>query len=197
MLGRPAADKSGANGSTCTEVEPQPAHALEPGPEPKPVRPTDLNEPPPEALIVSNVGRRAPALVTKRSLDGGLASGPRLGRRGAAIIATGVFAGGSAEMVVGYRYLISLTEKTLQISGPVDVAPQRVVFKAPRATVEAAALDSDLVIGAETSSGDRVQLAFRSVAGGKGDDLVAVLDQVPHVQTAPKAIRRRPRSRVG
>jgi hypothetical protein len=188
MLGRPAADKSGANGSTCTEVEPQPAHALEPGPEPKPVRPTDLNEPPPEALIVSNVGRRAPALVTKRSLDGGLASGPRLGRRGAAIIATGVFAGGSAEMVVGYRYLISVTARQLQISGPVDVTPQRIVFRAPRGSVEAAALHNDIVIGAEPSPGRRVQLVFRGVSGGQGDHLMEVLDR--RMRPAPKRPRR-------
>ena len=180
-----------------SELEHQPQLAFEPQAEPTPAAPTNLDEPTPEPVIVTTVGRRITAAVENPNGDGGVHPEPKRARRGARTIATGVFAGGSGDMIVGYRYMISLTEKQLQLSGPVDVAPQRVVFRAARASVEAAALDSDLVIGAETSSGNRVQLSFRGVAGGKGDDLVALLDQVPHVETEPKVVRRRPRTRVG
>jgi len=109
--------------------------------------------------------------------------------RGAQSLASGVFAGGATEMIVGYRYLISVTARQLQISGPVDVAPQRIVFRAPRGSVEAAALNNDIVIGAEPSRGRLVQLVFRGVSGGQGDHLVAILDRSE--RPAPKRTRGR------
>jgi hypothetical protein len=96
--------------------------------------------------------------------------------RGVSNLATAVFAGGSAAMTVGYRYLISVSARTLRISGPVDVAPQRIVFRAPRATIESAAAQDDLVIGAEPKPGRKVQLLFRGIAGMTAEDLMARLD---------------------
>jgi hypothetical protein len=146
-----------------------------------------MPEPAPSA-IVTHVTRRGvevaasatPSVETER---------PERAGRGAQSLASGVFAGGAAEMTVGYRYLISVTARQLQISGPVDVAPDRIVFRAPRATVEAAALRNDIVIGAEPRGGRRVQLIFRGVAGGQGNQLVAELDRGS--EPAPKRTRRR------
>jgi hypothetical protein len=143
-------------------------------------------EPAPSA-IVTRVTRRgteaaasaSPTVETER---------PERAGRGAESLASGVFAGGVAEMTVGYRYLISVTARQLQISGPVDVTPQRIVFRAPRGSVEAAALHNDIVIGAEPSPGRRVQLVFRGVSGGQGDHLMEVLDR--RMRPAPKRPRR-------
>ena len=158
----------------------------EPVPEPEPAPPPAPEPEPPAAVIVTHVTRRGASSSARADEETGLAD--TIGR-GAQSLASGVFAGGAAEMIVGYRYLISVTARQLQISGPVDVAPQRIVFRAPRASVEAAALNNDVVIGAEPSPGRRVQLVFRGVSGGQGDHLVAVLDRGP--ASAPKRTRRR------
>lgn len=164
------------------EPEPAPAPAPEPEPErepepkperePEPALPLEL----PPSIIVTQVRRRGTPSVSAAPLTEEAERLETVGR-GAQSLASGVFAGGATEMIVGYRYLISVTARQLQISGPVDVAPQRIVFRAPRGSVEAASLNNDIVIGAEPSRGRRVQLVFRGVSGGQGDHLVAVLDR--------------------
>ena len=110
--------------------------------------------------------------------------------RGAQNIASGIFAGGAAQMIVGYRYMISVTARQVQISGPVDLSPHRIVFRAPRTSVEAAAARNDVVIGAEPTPGRRVQLVFTGIAGTGAQRLVSVLDR--ESQPVRKATRRRP-----
>lgn len=159
-----------------TEHEPEPVADTEPAPEvSQPPEVATIAEPGP--VIVMHATRHSEQPGHSSEPSHALAVAPRR-TNGLRNIATGVFAGGSAEMVVGYRYMISLTARQLQIAGPVDLSPQRVVFKAARESVEAAALRSDLVIGAETTSGQQVQLSFRGVSGGQGDHLVAILDEV-------------------
>jgi hypothetical protein len=112
--------------------------------------------------------------------------------RGVTNLATAVFAGGSTALTVGYRYLISVSARTLRISGPVGVAPLRIVFRAPRATIESAAAQDDIAIGAEPKPGRKVQLLFRSVAGMTAEELMTRLDG-DHM---PVPARGRPRSLV-
>jgi len=164
--------------------EPILAPVPEPEREPEPELPLEL----PPSIIVTQVRRRGTPSVSAAPLAEE-AERPERAGRGAQSLASGVFAGGAAEMTVGYRYLISVTARQLQISGPVDVAPERIVFRAPRATVEAAALRGDIVIGAEPRGGRRVQLVFRGVAGGQGNQLVAELDRGS--EPAPKRTGRR------
>ena len=165
------------------EPEPEPQPLVQPGPDgrPRAVRGRASSPPgrpePPQPVIVTRVTRRgADAPARPAGADEAEDVAPDL--RGSRNLASGVFAGGSPEMVVGYRYMISVTARQLQISGPVDVAPDKIVFRAPSASVEAAALQNDIVIGAEPNRGRRVQLVFRGVAGGQGDRLVAALDHV-------------------
>ena len=115
-------------------------------------------------------------------------------RRGVANIASGVFAGGVSELGAGYRYLISTSPTMLYISGPIDVAPTRIVFQSPRSTVDASHFEGDLVIVAESPLGRKRQLVFRGIAGAdaaKVEELLARPDEpvpVDEPVSAPEAM---------
>jgi len=98
-------------------------------------------------------------------------------RRGVENVATGVFAGGVSELGAGYRYLISVSPRMLYVSGPVDVAPHHVVFRAPRAEIDATLFDNDLVIVAESPNGRKRNLVFRGIAGSAATNILALLDR--------------------
>jgi hypothetical protein len=98
-------------------------------------------------------------------------------RRGVENLATGVFAGGVSELGAGYRYLISVSPRMLYVSGPVDVAPQHVVFRAPRTEIDATMFGGDLVVVAESPNGRKRQLIFRGIAGTGAAHIVAVLNR--------------------
>ena len=115
-------------------------------------------------------------------------------RRGVANIASGVFAGGVSELGAGYRYLISTSPTMLYISGPIDVAPTRIVFQSPRSTVDASHFEGDLVIVAESPLGRKRQLVFRGIAGAdaaKVEELLARPDEPVSANepvSAPEAV---------
>lgn len=111
-------------------------------------------------------------------------------RRGVSNIASGVFAGGVSELGAGYRYLISTSPTMLYISGPIDVAPTKIVFQSPRSTVDASHFEGDLVIVAESPIGRTRQLVFRGIAGAdaaKVEELLARPDE-PASAPAPEAM---------
>ena len=109
-------------------------------------------------------------------------------RRGVANIASGVFAGGVSELGAGYRYLISASPTMLYISGPIDVAPTRIVFQSPRSTVDASHFEGDLVIVAESPIGRKRQLVFRGIAGADAAKVEALLARPDEPASAPDAV---------
>ena len=58
------------------------------------------------------------------------------------------------------RVVSDPTARQVQISGPVDLSPHRIVFRAPRASVEAAAARNDVVIGADLVGGRLVLTGY-------------------------------------
>ena len=109
-------------------------------------------------------------------------------RRGVANIASGVFAGGVSELGAGYRYLISTSPTMLYISGPIDVAPTRIVFQSPRSTVDASHFEGDLVIVAESPLGRKRQLVFRGIAGADAAKVEELLARPDEPVSAPEAM---------
>ena len=109
-------------------------------------------------------------------------------RRGVANIASGVFAGGVSELGAGYRYLISTSPTMLYISGPIDVAPTRIVFQSPRSTVDASHFEGDLVIVAESPIGRKRQLVFRGIAGADAAKVEELLARPDEPVSTPEAV---------
>ncbi|MEO8469630.1 MAG: hypothetical protein ABI573_08195 [Chloroflexota bacterium] len=108
-------------------------------------------------------------------------------RRGVSNIASGVFAGGVSELGAGYRYLISTSPTMLYISGPIDVAPTKIVFQSPRPTVDASHFEGDLVIVAESPIGRKRQLVFRGIAGADAAKVEELLARPEEPVSAPEA----------
>ena len=108
-------------------------------------------------------------------------------RRGVANIASGVFAGGVSELGAGYRYLISTSTTMLYISGPIDVAPTKIVFQSPRSTVDASHFEGDLVIVAESPIGRKRQLVFRGIAGADAAKVEELLARPDEPEPTPEA----------
>ena len=109
-------------------------------------------------------------------------------RRGVTNIASGVFAGGVSELGAGYRYLISTSPTMLYISGPIDVAPTKIVFQSPRPTVDASHFEGDLVIVAESPIGRKRQLVFRGIAGADAAKVEELLARPDEPVSVPEAV---------
>jgi hypothetical protein len=185
-----------------TEPEPEPAAAPKPAPAVAP-RPepeaapaaASAVEASPTALAADEPEEEPapPAAVEPDIVDEDEAKVEDLSRRrGVENVATGVFAGGISELGAGYRYLISISARMLYVSGPVDVAPHHVVFRAPRTTVDASMFGGDLVVVAEWPVGRKRQLVFRGIAGTSADQIVSVLSR----DSLPVAKRRTRTSRA-
>jgi hypothetical protein len=109
------------------------------------------------------------------------------GRRGVENVATGVFAGGISDLGVGYRYLISVSPRMLYVSGPVDLAPDRVIFRAPRSSVDATMFGGDVVIVADHPPGRKRQLIFRGMASASAQ---RIMEQLEHDRQPVRRVRR-------
>lgn len=158
------------------------------------VRPPEVRSTPPvtpEPTVPSPIAARMP----EARPDGAAASvadeepgGNDLSqRRGVSNIASGVFAGGVSELGAGYRYLISTSPTMLYISGPIDVAPTKIVFQSPRPTVDASHFEGDLVIVAESPIGRKRQLVFRGIAGADAAKVEELLARPDEPELAPAA----------
>ena len=142
---------------------------------------------------------KAPAPIAARATEAHQDSAPPVAeeepgghdlsqRRGVANIASGVFAGGVSELGAGYRYLISTSPTMLYISGPIDVAPTRIVFQSPRSTVDASHFEGDLVIVAESPIGRKRQLVFRGIAGADAAKVEELLARPDEPVSAPETV---------
>lgn len=151
-------------------------------PAPRPVEPEPA---PAQPAAAPPVATRAPVSSPPDDEDEG--TGHDLAqRRAVANIASGVFAGGVSELGAGYRYLISTSPTMLYISGPIDVAPTRIVFQSPRSTVDASHFEGDLVIVAESPVGRKRQLVFRGIAGADAAKVESLLARQPEPVAAPE-----------
>ncbi|MGH2477591.1 MAG: hypothetical protein ACRDIL_20245, partial [Candidatus Limnocylindrales bacterium] len=144
-----------------------------------PVVPSRVVEPSPGGPIPLPVGRpsrgrRAPmtspagdryASPINRPFDG------RTTIETGAVLATAVYFGGTAGLVVGSRYVLVRHLETLQLLGPVDLDPSIVALERPLAGLTATAIGERLVI--TEGEDDRVGLAVAlgAFAGASGPQL--------------------------
>jgi hypothetical protein len=94
------------------------------------------------------------------------------------ILATGVYFGGSASLVVGARYVITRHGPMLRILGPIEQDPTRVALERPLDRLTATAVGERLVI--TEGSADRVSLALAlgAFAGASSPQLEAILTEM-------------------
>lgn len=171
-----AADRAGATarGSDQARVAdpaaPEPAgvsRAPEPIPLPvgrAPRRPRPL-QPAREWRDASTGGRVGAARAEPHEIDAG------------DVLATGVYFGGTASLVVGSRYVIVRHEDRLRLLGPVDRDPSTVALERPLAALTATAIGDRLVI--TEGHGDRLAIALGSLAGANGPQLEVALSSPP------------------
>ncbi|TAL12316.1 MAG: hypothetical protein EPO00_02030 [Chloroflexota bacterium] len=157
------------------------AETIAPSVQPPAPRPAN-----PEPPAVRPVETRAVAATPAADVADEPTGNDLADRRGVANIASGVFAGGVSELGAGYRYLISTSPTMLYISGPIDVAPTRIVFQAPRSTVDASHFEGDLVIVAESPIGKKRQLVFRGIAGADAAKVESLLARQAEPEAAPE-----------
>jgi hypothetical protein len=112
--------------------------------------------------------------------DGGQAT------RDGEMLATAVYFGGTAGLVVGSRYSIVRQEDRLRLMGPIDWDPTATALERPIAELMVTAIEDRLIIRSEGWRG--VALAFGSLAGSTGEDLEIALTMpsmiVPGVRPA-------------
>lgn len=174
---RGIAEETVAPRVTAPSVRPTEAPSTQPA-RPEPPRPEPIAAPAAEPRRES-----APAPVAEDEPGGNDLSQ----RRGVSNIASGVFAGGVSELGAGYRYLISTSSTMLYISGPIDVAPTKIVFQSPRSTVDASHFEGDLVIVAESPIGRKRQLVFRGIAGADAAKVEELLARPDEPESTPEA----------
>ena len=93
--------------------------------------------------------------------------------RDAEMLATAVYFGGTAGLVVGSRYAIVRQEDRLRLLGPIDWDPTAIALERPLAEMMVTAIEDRLII---RSGGWRgIALAFGSLAGSSGEDLEMAL----------------------
>jgi hypothetical protein len=93
------------------------------------------------------------------------------------VLATGVYFGGTASLVVGSRYVIVRHDDRLRLLGPVDRDPSAVALERPLASLTATAIGDRLVI--TEGHGDRLAIALGSLAGANGPQLEVALSSPP------------------
>jgi hypothetical protein len=92
------------------------------------------------------------------------------------IVASAIFVGGTAPLLPGARYSIGAHEGQMQILGPVDVHPGRVVLSRSLRDIEISGINGRVVIGEKDSGGgSRLGLVFTGLVGCSVDDLERIL----------------------
>lgn len=98
--------------------------------------------------------------------------------REAQMLATAVYFGGTAGLVVGSRYAIVRHEDRLRLLGPLDWDPSAIALERPLSEIVVTAIEDRLIIRSEGWRG--IALAFGSLAGASGEDLELALT-MPHM----------------
>jgi hypothetical protein len=93
---------------------------------------------------------------------------------GPLLLATGVFIGGTAGLIVGARYAIVRAGTDFRVLGPLDSAPDAVAVHRPLDELDPLAVDDRCVI-AQRSDPGRALIAMRGIAGLTGEGLEAGL----------------------
>jgi hypothetical protein len=93
----------------------------------------------------------------------------------AELLATAVYFGGTAGLVVGSRYAIVRHDDRLRLLGPIDWDPTAIALERPVAEVMVTAIEDRLIIRSEGWRG--IALAFGSLAGSSGEDLEIALTE--------------------
>jgi hypothetical protein len=120
----------------------------------------------PPAAVTASVG----ALPIPSSGDG-----PRVGDNSrTSLLATGVFTGGTAGLVVGARYAIVRAGPEFQVMGPLDSAPDNIVLRRPLDELDPLCV-TDRCIISHRSQPTRALIAMRGIAGLTGEQLEAGL----------------------
>jgi hypothetical protein len=85
------------------------------------------------------------------------------------VLATGVYFGGTARLIVGSRYAIARHGTQLRLLGPVDRDPGVIAVERPLSAVTATAIGDRLIIS--EARGDRLAIALGALAGANGPQL--------------------------
>ena len=94
------------------------------------------------------------------------------------IVASAIFVGGTAPLLPGARYAIGAHEGQMQILGPVDAHPGRVVLSRSLRDIEISGLNGRVVMGEKESiGGNRLGLVFTGLVGCAIEDLERILVQ--------------------
>lgn len=91
------------------------------------------------------------------------------------VLATAVYFGGTARLVVGSRYLIVRKDAMLRMLGPVDRDPSEVVLERPLAGLTATVIGERLIITEGPSHRLSLELAIGGFAGASGPQLEIAL----------------------
>ncbi len=89
------------------------------------------------------------------------------------VLATGVYFGGTARLIVGSRYAIARHGTQLWLLGPVDRDPAIIALERSLSAVTATAIGDRLIIS--EARGDRLAIAFGALAGANGPQLELAL----------------------
>ena len=89
------------------------------------------------------------------------------------VLATGVYFGGTARMIVGSRYAIARHGNQLRLLGPVDRDPSTIALERSLSAVTATAIGDRLIIS--EARGDRLAIALGALAGANGPQLELAL----------------------
>jgi hypothetical protein len=93
------------------------------------------------------------------------------------VLATGVYFGGTAGLVVGSRYAIVRHGPQLRLLGPVDRDPSAIALERPLASLTSTAIGERLIIS--EGSGNRLAIALGAFAGASGPELEVALSMPP------------------
>jgi hypothetical protein len=99
------------------------------------------------------------------------------------LLATGVFTGGTAGLVVGARYAIVRAGVEFQVLGPLDSSPDSVVLRRPLDELDPLCVNDRCIIS-HRSQPTRALIAMRGIAGLTGEHLEAGLRPTPRVGVA-------------
>lgn len=91
------------------------------------------------------------------------------------VLATAVYFGGTARLVVGSRYVIVRHDAVLRLLGPVDRDPSAVALERPLANLTATAIGERLVITEGPEERVSLALALGAFAGASGPQLEVAL----------------------
>ena len=91
------------------------------------------------------------------------------------MLATAVYFGGTASLVVGSRYAIVRQEDRLRLMGPIDWDPTATALERPLSEMMVTAIEDRLIIRSDGWRG--IALAFGSLAGASGEDLEIALTE--------------------